>query len=78
MFNHWGFGTGQIQIKNASEIIKINKYSRKDWMNDFAEYLIAFYVKENDKLSVRLLKANSTRVEWLSKEDIWAEKNKRL
>ncbi|MGD8781802.1 MAG: hypothetical protein PVH88_22925 [Ignavibacteria bacterium] len=64
-------GAGQIQIKKSSEITKIEKYSRKTWMNDFTETLIEFYVNENYKLGGRLLKANKTRVEWLSREDVW-------
>lgn len=64
-------GAGQIQIRKASVITKIEKYSRKTWMNDFTEHMIEFYVNENYKLSERLLKANRTRLEWLKKEDVW-------
>ncbi|MDH7605338.1 MAG: hypothetical protein QHH13_10585 [Melioribacter sp.] len=64
-------GAGQIQIRRASVITKIEKYSRKTWMNDFTEHMIEFYVNENYKLSERLLKANRTRVEWLKREDVW-------
>ena len=64
-------GAGQIQIRKASEITKIEKYSRKTWMNDFTETLIEFYVNENYKLGERLLKANKTRIDWLKREDVW-------
>lgn len=64
-------GVGQIQIKKASVISKIEKNSRKVWMNEFTERLIEFYVHENLKLGQRLVKANESRVDWQQREDIW-------
>ena len=64
-------GVGQIQIKNASNILEITHNSRKNWMREFCERLTVFYNEENKKLSNWIINVNENRLEWENTEDIW-------
>jgi hypothetical protein len=64
-------GSGQIQIRKASDITEVENNSRKDWMLEFFERLDEFYVNEADKTVKRLKSLISLRTEWKAKKDIW-------
>ncbi len=64
-------GSGQIQIKRASDIKENDRYSRKLWMLEFFERLEEFYINEADKTVKRMKSIITMRAEWKSKRDIW-------
>lgn len=74
-FLDWGcltvgaLGWGQIQIANSNKIIINPGYSRKKWMLEFCDAMLAFYPKEVAKISERLDRFNEVRSYWLAKEE---------
>ena len=64
-------GSGQIQIKRASDIKENDRYSRRLWMLEFFERLEEFYINEADKTVKRMKSIITLRAEWKSKRDIW-------
>lgn len=66
-------GSGQIQIKNASDITEIAQNSRKEWMLEFFDRLDEFYVNEADKTVKRIKNLLTLRIDWKKKKDAWKE-----
>ena len=64
-------GWGQIQIANSNDIRVIDKSSRKNWMLRLCEVMDEFYPKEIGKIQDRIIRFNSVKEFWESKEDIW-------
>lgn len=60
-------GWGQIQIANAS-IIKVNDgYSRKEWMLQLCDTMLAFYPREIAKIETRMSRFREARQYWEGK-----------
>ncbi len=64
-------GWGQIQIANSNDIRVIEGYSRKKWMLQPCEAMLAFYPREIEKIGDRIDRFHEVRKYWESKEDIW-------
>ena len=64
-------GWGQIQIANANKIIVNENYSRRRWMLQLCEALLAFYPREVEKVKGRMRHFEKIRREWQEKADIW-------
>ena len=64
-------GWGQIQIANSNDIRVIDQYSRKKWMLRLCEVMEEFYPKEIAKIQDRIIRFNSVKEYWESREDIW-------
>ncbi len=60
-------GTGQLQIKKASEIVVDTRKTRKDWMLEFADNLLDFYINQSKKIVGYMDKANKLKKEWREK-----------
>lgn len=60
-------GWGQIQIANASHINIRPHYSRKAWMLELCDVMLAFYPKEISKISERTEYFEQVRRHWQSK-----------
>lgn len=65
-------GWGQIQIANSNNIKAVPQNSRKDWMLQLCDVMMAFYPREIDKITERIQRFENVREYWASKEDIWA------
>lgn len=64
-------GWGQIQIANSNNIRVIERNSRKEWMLQLCDALLAFYPKEIGKIQDRIERFNGVRKYWEAKEDLW-------
>ena len=64
-------GTGQIQIANANRINIVDGYSRKAWMLDLCEAMLAFYPREIAKIAGRIEHIEAVKQTWQDKPDIW-------
>ncbi len=62
-------GWGQIQIANANKIIINQNYSRKKWMLEFCEVMLAFYPKEVIKTTERIEHFKEVKTFWTTKEE---------
>ncbi|MCY4541370.1 MAG: hypothetical protein OXB95_03090 [Rhodobacteraceae bacterium] len=77
-FLDWGcltvgaLGWGQIQIANSNNIQTVPRNSRRDWMLQLCDVLMAFYPREIDKITERMQRFESVREYWAEKEDVWA------
>ena len=65
-------GWGQIQIANSNSIQTVPQYSRKDWMLQLCDAMMAFYPREIEKITERIQRFESVREYWVNKEDVWA------
>ena len=65
-------GWGQIQIANSNNIQTVPQYSRKEWMLQLCDVMMAFYPREIEKISERIERFESVREYWANKEDVWA------
>ena len=65
-------GWGQIQIANSNNIQTLPKYSRKEWMLQLCDVLMAFYPREIEKITERIQRFESVKEYWAQKEDVWA------
>lgn len=61
-------GEGQIQLKKATNLELNSRQTRKQWMLEMCELLLAFYPKEKKKLERRLLEAQKYRDLWKSRD----------
>ena len=62
-------GWGQIQIANAKHITINAGYSRKQWMLELCDAVLAFYPREIAKIQERISYFEKVREFWQSKED---------
>jgi hypothetical protein len=62
-------GWGQIQIANSNRIEIHPQYSRKKWMLELCDALMAFYPKEIGKIAARIEHFEKVRHYWLTKPD---------
>ncbi len=62
-------GWGQIQIANANRILVTPHHSRKSWMLDLCEAVLAFYPKEISKIQDRIERFQGVRSFWMAKPD---------
>jgi len=62
-------GWGQIQIANAKRITINPGYSRKQWMLELCDAVLAFYPREIAKIHDRIDYFEKVRAYWQSKED---------
>lgn len=65
-------GWGQIQIANSNDIRVTDRYSRKKWMLQLCDALTEFYPKEIGKIRDRMVRFDTVRENWVSKQDVWA------
>ena len=65
-------GWGQIQIANSNNIQMVPQNSRKDWMLQLCDVMMAFYPREIDKITERVQRFERVREYWAEKEDVWA------
>ncbi|MCY3822116.1 MAG: hypothetical protein OXH52_22630 [Gammaproteobacteria bacterium] len=65
-------GWGQIQIANSNNIQTVPQNSRKDWMLQLCDVMMAFYPREIEKIIERIQRFESVREYWVNKEDVWA------
>ncbi len=65
-------GTGQIQIANANRISIIDGYSRKSWMLELCDVMLAFYPREIAKIADRIDHIEGVKQTWQDKPDIWS------
>ncbi|HDP35783.1 MAG TPA: hypothetical protein ENN29_11820 [Candidatus Hydrogenedentes bacterium] len=66
-------GWGQIQIANSNRIVIDEKYSRKQWMLELCDIMMAFYPKEISKIQERIGRFEEIKTWWSNKEDIWVQ-----
>ncbi len=64
-------GWGQIQIADPNNIQIIPQNSRKEWMLQFCDEMMAFYPQEIDKITNRIKRFEMIREHWNKKDDIW-------
>ncbi|MCY3627097.1 MAG: hypothetical protein OXG88_05600 [Gammaproteobacteria bacterium] len=64
-------GWGQIQIANSNNIEIEAQNSRKDWMLQLCEVMLAFYPREIDKITERIQRFTVVRDYWRKKKDTW-------
>lgn len=62
-------GWGQIQIANSNRIEIHPQYSRKKWVLELCDALMAFYPKEIGKITARMEHFEKVRHYWLTKPD---------
>lgn len=60
-------GWGQIQIADSRHIIINQNYSRRDWMVELCDAVLAFYPKEIAKIGDRITIFEKIREYWLSR-----------
>ena len=65
-------GWGQIQIANSNNIQMVPQNSRKEWMLQLCDVMMAFYPREIEKITDRIQRFESVRDYWTKKEDVWA------
>ena len=65
-------GWGQIQIANSNSIQTVPQNSRKDWMLQLCDVMMAFYPREIEKITERIQRFEEVREYWENKEDVWA------
>ena len=64
-------GWGQIQIANSNNIQTVPQNSRKEWMLQLCDVMMAFYPREIEKISERIQRFENVREYWKNKEDVW-------
>ncbi len=64
-------GWGQIQIADANRIRVVDRYSRRAWMLQLCEAMIAFYPREIVKIQNRVDRFGEVKAYWEAKEDVW-------
>jgi hypothetical protein len=62
-------GWGQIQIVDSNRIIVNQGYSRRDWMIELCDAVLAFYPKEIAKIGDRIATFKEIREYWLSRAE---------
>jgi hypothetical protein len=62
-------GWGQIQIANSNNIIAIPDNSRKNWMLNLCDVMLAFYPREIAKIHERIGRFEQIRQYWATKPD---------
>ena len=78
-FLDWGcltigaLGWGQIQLANANNIQMVPQNSRKEWMLQLCNVMMAFYPREIEKITERIQRFEKVREYWENKEDVWAK-----
>lgn len=65
-------GWGQIQIANSNNIQTVPQNSRKEWMLQLCDVMMAFYPREIEKITERIQRFEEVREYWENKEDVWA------
>ncbi len=65
-------GWGQIQIANSNNIQTVPQNSRKEWMLQLCDVMMAFYPREIEKITERIQQFEEVREYWENKEDVWA------
>ena len=60
-------GWGQIQIANANRLILNSDYTRKQWMLDLCEHVLAFYPREIAKIQERIIHFERVKTFWQAK-----------
>lgn len=61
-------GTGQIQISDSNRILIDAQRSRRDWMLEFCDTVLAFYPREIAKINERIAKFEKVRQRWIARE----------
>ena len=64
-------GWGQIQIANSKNIKLRDGYSRKLWMLELCEAMLAFYPQEILKINERMGRFEQIKSDWENREDVW-------
>lgn len=62
-------GWGQVQIANSNAITINRGYSRKRWMLEFCDVMLAFYPKEIAKIGDRVTRFEEVREFWRKHQD---------
>ncbi len=65
-------GWGQIQISNSNNIQTLPQNSRKEWMLQLCDVMMAFYPREIEKITERIQRFERVKEFWENKEDVWA------
>lgn len=65
-------GWGQIQIADSNNIQTVPQNSRREWMLQLCDVMMAFYPREIDKITERIQRFERVREYWENKEDVWA------
>ena len=64
-------GWGQIQLANSNQIQVNDGYSRKQWMLQLCDALLAFYPNEIMKINERISRFEEIRSTWDARQDVW-------
>ncbi|MBI1853428.1 MAG: hypothetical protein HYR85_24075 [Planctomycetes bacterium] len=62
-------GKGQIQIRDANRIEFVTRESRRQWMLELCDTLLAFYPKGLRKIRERIDRFSRMREQWLRRTD---------
>jgi hypothetical protein len=62
-------GAGQIQIADSKHILIDPRQSRRSWMLEFCDTVLAFYPREITKINQRIAKFEKVREFWRAKEE---------
>lgn len=62
-------GTGQIQIADSKHIVIDSRQTRRAWMLEFCDTVLAFYPHEIAKIGQRITRFERVREFWLAKEE---------
>ncbi|MCY4259597.1 MAG: hypothetical protein OXC91_04965 [Rhodobacteraceae bacterium] len=62
---------GRGQIANSNDIQIVPQNSRKAWMLQLCEVMMAFYPREMEKITMRRRRFENVREHWAHKEDVW-------
>jgi hypothetical protein len=62
-------GWGQIQIANSEKLIIEAGKSRRSWMLEFCDNVLAFYPREMNKIAYRMDHFEKVRAFWESKSE---------
>ena len=65
-------GWGQIQLVDSDDIRVVHRYSRKAWMLQLCDAVLAFYPREIGKIHDRIEFFQSVHTAWEAAEDKWA------
>ena len=62
-------GTGQIQIADSKHIVIDSRQTRRAWMLEFCDTVLAFYPREIAKIGQRIMRFEKVREFWLAKKE---------
>ena len=66
-------GWGQIQIANSNNILVEQQYSRREWMLQLCDVMMAFYPREVVKIGERIQRFEGVKEYWENRGDPWAQ-----